>query len=223
MDKSKRKSLKKTLLSRIIIYVALIIIIITQISIKLAADNIQSLMNSVLAKESQTYASEIHGWWNNIEERVQQTANVMRNTPELSYDDALAMLLKLTEMDPDSQDIYLAYGDTGKFLDGSGWIPDASFVFTNRPWYIGAMEKKGEIYSSEPYVDVSTGKTCLACAVMVKNRVVLSSDINFDKVAERVMEFESLSDEAKLYIINTETKDVLNVSDKTLIRQLIRS
>ena len=209
MQTKKRKSLKKTLLSRIIIYVAIVVVIITQISIKLASDNIQSLMNNILARESATYASEIHSWWASIEDRVSQTAAVVRNIPELSYDDALAMLLKLTELDPDSQDIYLAYGDTGKFLDGSGWVPDDTFVFTDRPWYTGAMDKKGEIFSSEPYVDASTGKTCLACAVMVRDNVVLSSDIVFDKVAEKVSGFSSLSSDTKYYIINKETKDIL--------------
>ncbi len=209
MKAKKRKSLKKTLLTRIIIYVAIMIVIITQISIKLASDNIQSLMNSVLARESATYASEIHSWWNSIEMRVAQTADVMRNTPELSYDDALAMLLKLTELDPDSQDIYLAYGDTGKFLDGSGWIPDETFEFTDRPWYQGAIAQNGAIYSSEPYVDASTGKTCLACSIMIKDGVVLSSDINFDKVAEKVNSFSSLSPDAKFYIVNKDTKDIL--------------
>ncbi len=215
MKSKKRKSLKKTLLSQMIIYVAIIIVIITQISIKLASDNIQSLMNGILARESAKYASEIQSWWNDIKTRVGQTADVMRNIPELSYDDTLNMLLKLTEQDPDSQDIYMAYGDTGKFLDGSGWIPDDTFVFTDRPWFQGALAQKGAIYSSEPYIDASTGKTCLACAVMVRDNVVLSSDINFDKVAEKVMAFDSLSSDAKFYIINKETKDILisNVTD----------
>ncbi|MBO4889449.1 MAG: methyl-accepting chemotaxis protein [Lachnospiraceae bacterium] len=215
MKTKKRQSLKKTLLTKIIIYVAIIVVVITQISIKLASDNIQSLMNNILARESATYASEIHSWWASIEDRVQQTADVIRNTPEISYDDTLAMLLKLTELDPDSQDIYMAYGDTGKFLDGSGWVPDDTFVFTDRPWFQGALAQKGDIYSSEPYVDASTGKTCLACAIMIKDNVVLSSDINFDKVAEKVSDFDSLSSDAKYYIINKETKDILisNVTD----------
>ena len=209
MKSQKRKSLKKSLLTKVIIYVAVMIVIITQISIKLASDNIQSLTNNILARESATYASEIHSWWSSIEERVGQTADIMRNTPELSYDDALAMLLKLTELDPDSQDIYLAYGDTGKFLDGSGWIPDDTFVFTDRPWYQGAVAQNGAIYSSEPYVDASTGKTCLACAIMIRDGVVLSSDINFDKVAEKVVAFRSISSDAKYYIVNKDTKDIL--------------
>ena len=205
----KRTSLKKTLLSSIIIFVAIIIVIITQISIKLEADNIETLLYNILARESVTYSSEVHNWWNAIEGRVSQTADVMRNTPELSHEDALNMLLKLTELDPDSQDIYIGYGDDSTFLDGSGWTPDADFVFTDRPWYQGAIEKKGEIYSSEPYVDASTGKTCLACAIMLRDDVVLSSDINFDKVAEKVNQFKSVSPDAKYYIINKETKDIL--------------
>ncbi len=223
MKQVKRKSLKKSLLSKIIICVAIIVIIITQISIKLASDNIQSLMNNILARESATYASEIHSWWKNIEERVGQTADVMRNTPELSYDDALAMLLELTKLDEDSQDIYIGYGDSGKFLDGSGWIPDETFVFTDRPWYQGALAKNGEIYSSEPYVDASTGKTCLACSVMIKDNVVLSSDINFDKVAEKVMGFKSLSPDAKFYIVNKETKDVLISNNAGSVGQKLSS
>ena len=129
----KRKSLKKSMLSKIIISVAIIIVIITQISIKLASDNIQNLTNNILARESETYSREIESWWSNISQRVSQTADIMRNTPEMSNDDTLAMLLELTSLDPDSQDIYMAYGDTGVFHDGSGWIPDDTFVFTDRP------------------------------------------------------------------------------------------
>ncbi|SCY37888.1 Methyl-accepting chemotaxis protein [Lachnospiraceae bacterium XBB2008] len=223
MKATKRKSLKKSLLTSIVIWVAIMIVIITQISIKLASDNIQSLMNNILARESATYANEIQSWWNSIEDRVGQTADVMRNTPELSYDDALTMLLSLTKLDPDSQDIYLAYGDTGKFLDGSGWVPDDTFVFTDRPWYTGAIAQKGEIFSSEPYVDASTGKTCLACSIMVTDNVVLSSDINFDKVAEMVAGFESLSPEAGFYILNKETKDVLISNNADCVGQNLAS
>jgi methyl-accepting chemotaxis protein len=71
------------------------------------------------------------------------------------------------------------------------------------------MEKKGEMFTSEPYVDASTGKTCLACAVMLRDNVVLSSDINFDKVSEKLANFKSSAEGAGFYIINKETKDIL--------------
>ena len=209
MKNGKRKTLKKTLLSKIIIYVAIIIVVITQISIKLATDNIQSLMNNILARESATYASEIHSWWNNIEQRVAQTADVIKNIPELSYDDELAMLLKLTELDPDSHDIYMAFGDTGVFLDGSGWTPTEDFVFTERGWYQGALANNGAIYSSAPYLDAATGDISIACSIMTAPNTVLSSDIDFSMVADMVKKFDSLSPDAKYYIINKDTKDIL--------------
>lgn len=205
----KRKTLKKTLLTRIIIYVAIMIVIITQISIFLASRNIQNLTNNILARESASYASEIQSWWSGVKERVGQTANVIRNTPKISHSDMLKMLLSLTSLDPDSQDIYIAYGNENVFLDGSGWTPDDTFVFNDRPWYLGALEKKGEIYSSEPYVDASTGKTCLACSIMLFDNTVLSSDINFDKVAEKMSNFKSISPQPYYYIINKDTKDIL--------------
>ena len=221
MKAKKRKSLKKTLLSKIIIYVAIMIVIITQISIKLASDNIQSLTNNILARESVTYSNQVHNWWSGIEERVGQTSEVIKNLPEQSNEDMLAMLLKITASDPDSQDIYMAYADTMTFLDGSGWEAPDDFAFTDRPWYIGAIGNKGGLFTTEPYVDVITGKTCLACSVMIRDGVVLSSDINFDKVAEKVNAFESISPDAKYYIINKETKDILISNVATSVGQTL--
>ena len=209
MANKKRKSLKKLLLTKIVIFVAVILAIITIVSIKMQSDKMLELTQSVLGKESVSYSNEVYNWWSSVEGRVKQTADVWKSTPELSYDDALSMLLKLTESDPDSQDIYIAYGDTSKFLDGSGWVPDDTFVFTDRAWYIGALEKNGEIYTSEPYLDASTGKTCLACSIMLRDKVVLSSDINFDKVAEKMSQFQSSSKDTTFYIINKDTKDIL--------------
>lgn len=217
----KRKSLKNILLTEIIAFVAIVILVITSINVKMQANQIKSLTKAVLSRESVSYANEVNNWWSNIEERVRQIAEVWKNTPELTYEEALDMVLGLTKSDPDSQDIYIGYGDSGKFLDGSGWIPDASYVFTDRVWYKGAIEKKGEIYTSEPYVDASTGKTCLACAVMLRSGVVLSSDINFDKVAERLNAFQSSSGEARFYIINKETKDILVSNDPEVLGQTV--
>ena len=183
--------------------------IVTGINIKMETDKITDLTKSVLSKESISYASEVYTWWSSIKQRVAQTGDVVGNLPELDYDDTLAMLLKITELDPDSQDIYMAYGATGKFLDGSGWVPDDTFVFTDRAWYTGAVSAGGEIYTSDPYVDASTGKTCLACAVLVGDQVVLSSDITFDKVEEKMAAFRSSSADAKFFIVNKETKDIL--------------
>lgn len=217
MNRTKRKSLKQILLSEIIVSVVVIIAIIAVVSIRVESLEMVSLTKSVLSRESISYANEINNWWGSIEGRVQQIANVWRNSPEMTYDEALTMLLALTELDPDSQDIYVGYGDDMTFLDGSGWVPDDSFVFTDRAWYIGAVEKNGVIYTSDPYIDASTGKTCLACSILLEDNVVLSSDINFDKMAEKMNNFKSSSSDAKYYIVGKDNQDILLSNDESVV------
>ncbi len=219
MKGKKRKSLKGSLLFRNIFFVAIIIIIITQVTIKLAVDNIQPLIKLVLARETVAYSSEISSWWINIDERVMQTANVIKFLPEQSSDDMRTMLAKLTVSDPDSQDIYMAFGDRNEFIDGSGWIPTADFDFTTREWYKGALDNNGKVYMAQPYVDASTGKTCLACSVKVQGNDVLSCDVNFDKVAAKVRGFKSIADDAQFYIINKDNYDILISTNQTAVGQ----
>ena len=188
----KRKSLKSILSVEIILFVAIIIIVITGSNVKIQSDKITELTESVISKESISYSNEIYNWWSGIESRVMQTSTMYRSLKSMQFDDTLDMLLKLTAEDPDAQDIYMAFGKTGRFLDGSGWVPDDSFVFTDRAWYKGAIAAGGEIYTSDPYIDASTGKTCLACAILVKDDIVLSCDITFDKVEEKMKEFMML-------------------------------
>ncbi len=209
MKETKRKSLKKSLLIKMVVFVAIIIVIITQISIKLAVDNIQSLTNKILARESVAYADDIHSWWYGVEERVNQTSKVIMNTPQISRNDMLSLLLKLTAEDPDSHDIYMAFGDDMGFLDGSGWVPDSTFDFSQRAWYTGALSADGKVYSSDPYLDAATGGISIACSVKVAENTVLASDIDFSKVSEMVSEFQSISPDATHYIVNKATKDIL--------------
>ncbi len=219
----KRKSLKKILLTRIILAVIVIIVIITEFNIGNQSNKIRDLSKSLLSKESVSYANEIDNWWNGTEVRVEQVANVWRNTPDLSYDDTLNMLLELTKLDPDSQDIYIAYGNDSKFLDGSGWVPDETFDFSDRAWYKGAIEKNGEIYTADPYIDASTGKTCIACSVLLDKEkgIVLSSDINFDKVSEKMSTFDSSADNAIFYLINTNNNEIIVSTDQEVVGETV--
>ena len=208
----KRKSLKRVLLTQIIVFVVIIIAVISALNAIMQTVKIKRLTEQVLSRESISYADDVYSWWNSIEERVERTADFYKNIPAMSDDDIRNLLLKLTAADPDSQDIYIGDGNTGKFYDGSGWIPTDDFVFTSRGWYIGALEKNGEIYTSEPYVDASTGKVCIACSVKIGDNKVLSCDVVFDKLVDIISEFKSSSGDAKYYVINKETDEVL-ISD----------
>ncbi|MBP5623285.1 MAG: hypothetical protein J6X36_00285, partial [Lachnospiraceae bacterium] len=75
----KRKSLKSILSVEIILIVAIIIVVITGGNIKLQSDRITDLTESVISKESISYSNEIFNWWNGVQTRVMQTADVYKN------------------------------------------------------------------------------------------------------------------------------------------------
>ncbi|MBP5250367.1 MAG: cache domain-containing protein, partial [Lachnospiraceae bacterium] len=213
----KRKSLKNLFLTRIIAAVVIIIMVITVVSANRLSHQLEDLTSSIIGRESVSYSYEISNWWNLIESRVEQTAAVYRNLPSQEYSDVWNMLLALTKSDPDSQDIYIAYGNDMTFLDGSGWVPDETFVFTDRAWYQGALKQNGAVYVSDPYIDASTGKTCLACAIKLEDNVVLSSDIVFDKLSDKIKGFKYSYSDTAIYLINKETTDILLSSNNAAV------
>ncbi len=215
----KRNSLKKALLLEIIFFAVVMMLIISIVNIKRQSDEITDLSNTILAEESVSYSDDVYSWWHSIEDRTEQIANIYKNIPAMSHEDTQAMLMKLTELDPDSQDIYMAIGTENLFLDGTGWIPDEGWDFTTRAWYEGAMSAGGKLTFTEPYVDVITGKTCISCSLLVKDKTVLSSDITFDKVADRLNNFSSKATGVDHYIINKDTGDILVSSVPELLGQ----
>lgn len=205
----KRNSLKKALLLEIIFFAVVMMFIISIVNIKIQSDEITDLSKTILADESMSYADDVYSWWHSIEDRTEQIANIYNNVPAMSHGETQEMLMRLTEIDPDSQDIYMALGDSATFLDGTGWIPDEGWDFTTRAWYEGALAAGGDLSFTEPYVDVITGKTCISCSILVRDKIVLSSDITFDKVAEQLNDFTSKAEGVTHYIINQETGDIL--------------
>ena len=214
MAKRKRRSLKRVLLTQIIFFVTIIIIVITVLNATMQTVKIKRLTEQILARESISYSNDIYNWWNSIEDRLERTAQTYRSIPPISDEETLAMLLKLTEEDPDSQDIYIGNGNTGVFLDGSGWIPTEDFDFSGREWYLGALENNGKIYTTDFYIDAASGKICIACSIKIGDKLVLSSDVVFDKLVERVSAFESSSGDAKFYIIDKLTNEILVADSK---------
>ena len=67
----------------------------------------------------------------------------------------------------------------GEYLDGLGWVPDADFVPTERPWYLEAMARPGEVAVIDPYLDAQTGNVIITVAKMLcdgKSVVALDDD-----------------------------------------------
>jgi diguanylate cyclase (GGDEF)-like protein len=72
-----------------------------------------------------------------------------------------------------------------EFLDGSGWVPDADYVPTERPWYIDAMTSGEEINYVSPYVDEMTGDTIMTiCRPMSDGKSVIAVDFKMNEIGE---------------------------------------
>ncbi len=113
----------------------------------------------------------------------------------------------------------------GEFLDGLLWVPDDDFVPTERPWYIKAMENKGEIAMVEPYLDAQTGEVLMAISKMLSDgKSVVSMDITLDiiqQITEGAVEsdgsdFEFIMDNRGMVIAHSDATEIgKNYNDET--------
>lgn len=71
----------------------------------------------------------------------------------------------------------------GEYLDGSGWVPDADYVATERPWYKAAVSDPHEIVFVDPYVDSQTGNVMMTLAELLDDeKSVIALDIGLEGV-----------------------------------------
>lgn len=86
----------------------------------------------------------------------------------------------------------------GEYMDGTFWVPEAGYEPTERDWYKGAVEAKGEVVIVSPYVDAQTGSIVVSIAKRLtdptpdddtqpKNIVCLDVIVNYiDEVTKEV-------------------------------------
>lgn len=71
----------------------------------------------------------------------------------------------------------------GEYLDGSGWVPDADYEPTQRPWYIDAVAAAGRIAVVDPYVDAQTGTMMITLAkALGDGSAVVAMDISMERL-----------------------------------------
>lgn len=71
----------------------------------------------------------------------------------------------------------------GEYLDGSGWVPDADYVATERPWYIQAKAANGEIVFVDPYLDSQTGTIMMTIGKLLSdNESVVALDLSLERI-----------------------------------------
>ena len=105
----------------------------------------------------------------------------------------------------------------GEYLDGAGWVPDAGFVPTQRPWYTKTMENNGNVTLIDPYLDAQTGKITMTISKrLVDGKSIVAMDIVLDKVqniTEKSVEagqsdYEFILDSRNVVVAHSERSEI---------------
>lgn len=209
----------RTRLMGIIVPVVLIILLVffalsRQVVLKVSKERMQD--------KSRTYAGEISSWTNRIFAELEVYRETI-NGGQLKNDAVILEYMKTTENRNPAYPLGLYMGDdSGIYLDGSGWVPDADWVLTEREWYIEGKENT-EFAFGEPYYDSLTGQVCVSASVLMdydKTTRVLATDVYLDYVSGLMKEI-SEEGEVNAFLITGDTQTVIAHPDSEMMAAVL--
>jgi methyl-accepting chemotaxis protein len=162
------RSLKVKMVAIIAVLCTLMLITESIFAILKVKASDEEILNDSYDTRTKYYAGTIEGWLIEATGIVGAAEAAVVSAPagsgtqiNESKKNITAALEQITSREPSLAMVYIQMSD-GDFLNGSGWVPTASFNGLTRAWYKDAVTKKGEYNYSEPYVDANTGDLVLA-------------------------------------------------------------
>ena len=91
----------------------------------------------------------------------------------------------------------------GEFMSGSGWIPDESYIATERPWYIDARAAIGRVAIVDPYIDEMSGTVMLTLAkTLCDAKSVVAMDFSTDEIQNIAKEVTASGDTEMEFVLD---------------------
>ena len=92
-----------------------------------------------------------------------------------------------------------------EYLDGAGWVPEADYVPTERPWYTQTMASDQEITFVEPYLDLQTNTIMMTVTDLMKDgESVLAMDVSLDPIQKIVEDVASSTEGSHAFVLDKE-------------------
>jgi len=112
----------------------------------------------------------------------------------------------------------------GDYMDGTNWEPPPDYKPQERPWFIVAREKQGELAETVPYVDADSGEIVISFSQELFNTSgeslgVLSIDVLLNQVGEYV-ETLRLSETGYGVLLNQNFEIMSHPNDEYIGKQL---
>lgn len=141
---------------------------------------------------------KLDGWLNEKAKVVETIAHVLNNSvDEENINVSHLQALKAESNAKDISDIYIGL-ESGKFIDGAGWVPDSGFDPRTRPWYV-SVKSSGKLYYSDPYLDKVTNKYAVSIGYPLKDKSgkfigVIAEDILLSSLSDTIksMDFSGI-------------------------------
>ena len=182
----------------IFVIVAIVVVVLTHITITEANDTELKLESEAaayqLADFFDEYSAIAESMTTNVQ--IQEYMNTTRTHADIrvniNFSDVMKAIKGVQALHPDTiMAAWIADSDASCIVMSDGYVSDESFQVSSRPWY--KCTEIGGTFMTEPYEDVSTGKTVVTVSTPIYNVVgqiigVAGLDILLDDVIEIVSE-----------------------------------
>lgn len=192
-----------------------IILILTIVFVVIIVANTSLIIHSMMSQTEQVGKTEIGSIKMDFENYIASAENslvrvasgaeqLMNSTDESTTLEDYIIAQKKTQLDTSNGVNFNVY------IAGPGWeiIPDfdapEDYHATERNWYIGAVEAKGEIYITDPYIDRMTGDMCFTMSQLLSDgETVAAMDFTLSEIQGSI-EKMVLSDRSSAIIVTGE-------------------
>lgn len=205
-----RFSIKVKLITVMIPTISLAIIAILFLVFSTSEKIIIDYGSEIVQSESATGASKVETWTQGVLSYLDEVKNTLET---VDFNDDTEMAYLTTSVDKNESYPYGVYigESTGKYIDPSGWTPDADYVVTERDWYQEGLNHETFTFGAA-YLDELSGE------YIVSATTKLDSDSDIDRVASMDITLNEVSDMiASFELMNTGAVMLIDAITNTII------
>lgn len=225
MNKIKRYkkflSMDNSLRALILKYVATIIIlstgIITSINIVKININIEKQSKDYLKNTASMSKETFNSWFDkkiNILKLLEKDIELLNLHENLKQNNIIEHFNEEFKANDELLNIYFA-NENNELADMTGWVPDESYIPTERIWYKKAINSD-DVYISEPYLDAMSEKAVISISKSIKidgNPVgVIGIDVAIETLKQYIANLSN-EDGSYAFIIDENEQIVLHPND----------
>ena len=109
----------------------------------------------------------------------------------------------IATLDPTTTGLYGWLNES--YVDGSGWVPEADYVPTERPWYIETMDSDQAITFVDPYLDMQTKTVMMTVSKRFDDgKSVLAMDVSLAPIQEMVEEVSASTEGGQAFLLSAD-------------------